>query len=356
MLKKLYLHHFRNLSQVEITFSPGVNWITGKNAQGKTNLIEALYLLSSGRSFRTPHLSQLIQKGAGYFYLEAEIEKAGVVQTLKISFDGENKKVQYNASQYSHFTPLIGLVPHVLYAPEDIALITGAPCFRRKFINLHLAQYDPLYLHHLARYHKAMRQRNELLRKKTEETIEPWEISMAHSAQYLMEKRQLFIQQLRAPLQNYMNALSSETDHLEIQYQSSLPLSDQETLLKQWQKNRSKELYIGSTLYGPHRDDLYFAIGDFSAKSFASEGQKHSIIASVRLAQIEHLQKYSDSAPLFSVDDFGAHLDQTRQENFQRKLSELGQIFLTSPEATAQIFPEKQVLKITSGEIYKCLK
>src|SRR5476651_2554103 len=109
-VNRLYLHNFRNYTQAEVHFSPGVNWITGKNAQGKTNLLEALYLLSTGRSFRTHQLGQLIQKGASFFYLEAEIEKEGVNQTLKLSFDGENKKVQYNASSYSHFTPLIGLL------------------------------------------------------------------------------------------------------------------------------------------------------------------------------------------------------------------------------------------------------
>jgi len=149
MLRRLYLHHFRNYTQAEFTFSPGVNWICGKNAQGKTNLLEAIYLLSTGRSFRTHILSQLIQKEAGFFYIEAEIEKEGVSQTLKVSFDGETKKVEINATSYSNFSSLLGLLPHVLYAPEDISVVAGTPSHRRKFIDLHLSQIDPLYLHHL---------------------------------------------------------------------------------------------------------------------------------------------------------------------------------------------------------------
>lgn len=345
-VKKLYLHHFRNYTQAEIHFSPGVNWITGKNGQGKTNLLEALYLLSTGRSFRTYQLSQLIQKGASFFYLEAEIEKEGVNQTLKLSFDGENKKVQYNASSYSHFTPLIGLLPHILYAPEDIALIGGAPLFRRKFLDLQLAQLDPLYLHHLARYHKAMRQRNELLKRKTEEAIDPWEEMMAHSAEYLMQQRAEMIAQLQVPLNEKMQEISDGADPIEIHYQSSLKQGDD--LLKYWQKTRRKDLHIGTTLSGPHRDDVHFSMQGLSAKAFASEGQKHSIIASLRLCQWEHLS----GMPLMSIDDFGAHLDQGRQNKFEQQLATLGQIFLTSPNPSHEIFPHKQMIEISSGQVF----
>jgi len=339
-VKKLYLHHFRNYTQAEVHFSPGVNWITGKNGQGKTNLLEALYLLSTGRSFRTAQLSQLIQKGASFFYIEAEIEKEGVTQTLKVSFDGENKKVQHNTSTYTHFAPLIGLLPHVLYAPEDIALVAGLPLFRRKFLDLHLAQFDPLYLHHLARYHKALRQRNELLRRKIEEAIEPWEEMMTQSAQYLIEKRTQMIQELEGPLSECVRSLSIGADTIGIQYKSSSP---------EWQKNRRRELHVGTTLSGPHRDDVHFEIEGLSAKSFASEGQKHSIIAALRLCQWEHLYAQTGSPPLMSIDDFGAHLDQGRQAKFQEQLK--GQIFLTSPNESPQIFPDKQIIEIQLGQV-----
>lgn len=351
MLKKIYLHHFRNYTRAEFTFSPGVNWITGKNGQGKTNLLEAIYFLSTGRSYRTHQLSQLIQKGASFFYLEAEIEKEGVLQTLKLSFNGERKNLQHNANHYPHFTPLIGLMPHVLYAPENIALVSGMPAFRRKFLNIHLAQISPLYLHHLARYHKAMRQRNELLRRKTEEAIDPWEETMAQSAHFLMEKRKQMVSELELPLQQLMQNLSSGEDRLKMVYESSLPLSSKEELLKHWQKNRKKELYLGSTLYGPHRDDILFSIGDLSAKTFASEGQKHSILAALHLSSWEHIQKQTNELPLMTIDDFGSHLDQKRQENFQEKLSGLGQIFLSSPHLLPNIFPHKQIVEIEAGKM-----
>jgi DNA replication and repair protein RecF len=347
-VKKLYLHHFRNYKQAEIHFSPGVNWITGKNGHGKTNVLEALYLLSTGRSFRTHQLSQLIQKGASFFFIEAEIEREGVNQTLKLSFDGVNKKLQVNATTYTHFTPLIGMLPHVLYAPEDIALVAGLPLYRRKFLDLHLAQFDPLYLYHLARYHKALRQRNELLKSRSEVAIEPWEEVMAQSAAYLIEKRTEMIQQLQDPLKQSIDELSFGADSIDIYYKSSLARSN---LLQQFQKNRKKELHIGTTLSGPHRDDVHFEIQGLSAKSFASEGQKHSIIAGLRLCQWEHLHGQIGNPPLISIDDFGVHLDEERQSQLQEKLKRCGQIFLTSPSDRPEIFPDKRLVHIELGQV-----
>ncbi|MDN3506393.1 MAG: DNA replication/repair protein RecF [Simkaniaceae bacterium] len=353
MLRRLYLHHFRNYTQAEFTFSPGVNWICGKNAQGKTNLLEAVYLLSTGRSFRTHILSELIQKQSGFFYIEAEIEKEGVSQTLKASFDGETKKVEINATTFSNFSSLLGMLPHILYAPEDIAVVAGSPSHRRKFLDLHLSQIDPLYLHHLTRYYKAMRQRNELLKARSEIAIEPWEMAMAQNACYILEKRKSLIEELKPLLLQKMEHLSCGHDPLEIQYQNTLHGDTSEELLETLQKNRKKELHIGTTLYGPHRDDVLFSIRNLSVKSYASIGQKHSAAASLRLSLFEHIKKNVDEMPLFSIDDFGAHLDPSRQKQFREELESLGQIFITSPNADPEIFPEKKIHAIASGNVLK---
>jgi len=349
MLKRLYLHQFRNYTKAEFTFADGVNWIVGKNGQGKTNLLEAIYLLSTGRSYRTHQLSQLIQEGAPFFFLEAEVEKDGVLQTLKLSFDGKNKTFQHNATNYTQFTPLIGLIPHVLCAPEDLTLVQGAPSFRRKFLNVHLSHLDPLYLRHLVRYHRAMRQRNELLRKKTEVAIEPWEEAMAHSGDYLMKKRDEIIRDLQEPIRKTTSQLSSGSDLVEMSYLSSLPVSSPDQLKEHWRSQRKKELYVGSTLQGPHRDDVSFVLKGLSVRSFASEGQKHSVSAALRLCLWHHLHEVGHDLPIMSVDDFGAHLDRMRQSRFEKALSGLGQIFLTSPEVNPEIFPGSHVFEISDG-------
>jgi len=345
-IKRLYLHHFRNYTKAEFSFSSGINWITGKNGLGKTNILEAIYLLSCGRSYRTHKLSELIQQGAPFFYIEAEVEKEGVTQNLKLTFNKEQKTFEHDGTTHLHFTPLIGLIPHVLYAPEDLLLAHGAPSYRRKLLNMHLSHIDPLYLRHLVRYHKAMRQRNELLRKKTEATIEAWEEMMAQSAHYLMDKRSQMIEELKTPFTEIAGQLSSNEDVTEISYESSLPLASPKELKEHWLTQRPKELHVGSTLQGPHRDDLAFTLNKLSVKSYASEGQKHSVIAALRLALWQDLKKRGRELPLMSIDDFGAHLDARRQRCFEEKLSNLGQTFLTSPEVIPGIFPQEKIFEI----------
>ncbi len=132
-IKRLYLRHFRNYSEAEVLFTPEVNLIRGNNAQGKTNLLEALYLLGTGRSFRTPHLKEMIQNDASFFFVEAEFLKDGISQHIRLSFDGEVKKLDYNNTSYVHFSNLLGLLPIVLLAPEDVLLITGAPADAANF-------------------------------------------------------------------------------------------------------------------------------------------------------------------------------------------------------------------------------
>ena len=184
-LKSLYLRNFRNYAEAEIRFSPRLNILYGDNAQGKTNLLEAIYLFSTGRSFRTQHLSELVKSGESFFHLEAEIFRDNVLQKIQLTFDGQTKRLQMNANTYASFHPLLGILPSVLYAPNDTELIGGSPAERRRFINLHLAQSDPHYVHHLTRFWRAMKQRNCLLRGRDAQTIECWEIEMAQSASYL---------------------------------------------------------------------------------------------------------------------------------------------------------------------------
>jgi DNA replication and repair protein RecF len=191
-----------------------------------------------------------------------------------------------------------------------------------------------------------MRQRNELLKKKTEEAIEPWEMQMAQSAAYLLMKRVGLIENLKGPIGEKMTVLSKGCDLLDIAYEATLTGETPDALFSQIQKNRRKELHLGLTLYGPHRDDVHFSIGGLSVKGFGSIGQKHCVAAALRLCLLEHIQGQTRERPIFSIDDFGAHLDPTRQEQFREELKHLGQIFITSPNVSPEVFPEKKIHEI----------
>jgi DNA replication and repair protein RecF len=323
VIEKLYLRHFRNYREELFTFSPKINLICGANAQGKTNLLEALFLVGTGRSFRTAHLKEVIAQEAPFFFVEAQFKKEGIDQKIRLSFDGEAKKLEINHTQYLHFNPLLGFLPIVLLAPEDVLLMTGAPSERRRFLDLHLAQSDPLYVFHLARYHKAIKHRNFLLKQKKEAELAPWEQLLVAAALYIQQKRSQLIEEIQADLQKAMQTLSHDKDRIEVCYQPSFT--------DNYVKYRPKELILGSTLVGPHRDDLAFSINGFPASSYASQGQLRSAVATLRLAQWSHLFRKHNAAPLFCIDDFGVHLDEDRQEALLSYLDSFGQVFLTSP-------------------------
>lgn len=351
MLKSLLLQNFRNYQDARVDFSPGINWISGQNAQGKTNLLEAIYFLCFGRSFKCLLIKRLIKEGEPFFFLGAHIEKEGLEQSIRVSFDGESKRLQINATSFSHFSPLIGFLPFVLYAPDEVSLVSGPPAERRKFLDLHLSQIDPLYLKHLARYHKALRQRNELLKQQQTEMMDPWEHEMAKSGIYLIEKRRAVIDELKGPLRQEMSDLSGGRDELEICYKPSLGSESVEAFEAHLKESRDKELSKGITGSGPHRDELDFEIGGLSVKHYGSVGQRHTVLAALRLCQWRHLDDRIEETPLMGIDDFGSHLDRERQTLFQEKLKGLGQIFLTSPAANRTVFPDLHEIKVGSGEI-----
>ncbi|MBI3211165.1 MAG: DNA replication/repair protein RecF [Simkania negevensis] len=331
-LKKLLLIHFRNYQKEELVFKAGINLLSGANGAGKTSILEAIYLLSTGRSFRTNHLFDLIQKGASSFHVAAEFEKDGVEQTLSISFDGESKQMQYNDTSFASYTPLLGVLPSVLSSPKDIEILSGSPKERRRFLNLHIAQADPLYVYHLVRFQKGMQHRNVLLKRKKEETMATWEQMMAPSAAYIIKKREQLLSQLALKIKRFTTLFSEGEDLFTLTYAPSLPFKGEiKELLNAFAMHRSKELFFGTTLFGPHRDDMQIFFDTKEAKSYASEGQKRTFILSLKFAEWESLAEISGSSPFMSFDDFGIHLDEKRKEVISQRFSNFRQIFLTLP-------------------------
>jgi DNA replication and repair protein RecF len=328
---RLILRSFRCYDETLISLTEGMNLIYGKNGAGKTTFLEALYLLSTGRSFLTPHLTDCIRKEELHFYIEVHFVRDGVEQLLGIGFDGKDKRIHHNNTQFQNFSNVLGILPSVLYCPKDSTLIMGTPQERRRFLNIQLAQTDPLYVHHLMRYHKAMKHRNALLKVKSENSIESWEQMMSESGRYLMEKRSILIDTLRPKVEAHAKVLSLGEDHFDLHYEPSISLKKMEQMEELFRKERPKGLILGNTLIGPHRDDLHITYKEKEAKSFASEGQKRTCIAALKIAEWEILKEKTETTPLFMIDDFGVHLDPKRTELLEEKLNAFGQVLLTSP-------------------------
>lgn len=336
-LKSLKISSFRNYTREEVSFCSRVNCIQGANGSGKSNLLEAIHLISTGKSFRTHRLQELIQYQNTGFQIEVEFIKETISNTLKISFSPEGRKIVHNQTAHSSFLPLLGLLPSIILSPEDICILTGAPAERRRFLDLHLAQIDPNYVYHLGRYQRALKQRNILLKRQEEQGLSTWEELMAISASYLIEKRLETIFELQKPCQKYVGELSKHKEPFSMEYESSLILPEDSTIplstvfAKQWEKMRKKELDAKTTLIGPHRDDILFFLQKKDVKTYCSEGQKRCCLAALRLAEWERLKNRSNIPPLFGIDDFGVHLDEERSSLLKNCLKEMGQVFLTAP-------------------------
>lgn len=355
-VRSLSLRNFRNIENATVELSPEINSFHGKNAQGKTNLLEALFFLCTGRSFRTRKLDELVYHSAPGFTLEAEIVKRGVAHHLLVSYQSGVKQLQLDREKMSSFSPLIGTFPSVYFSPSDTSLITGTPSRRRRFFDLHLSQQEPLYFHALIRYYKAMKAKNALLRAQRKQELSYFDRLMAKEASELISKRITFLEQLENEVSKWSATFTQGHDLLSFHYHPSVtdstPEEREKALLALYEKYQPKELLLGKTLHGPHVEDFSFSINDRAAKTYASEGQKRSAIAAVHFAEWKILEKQTSSIPLMCIDDFGVFLDKERQSNLLGALPELQQVFLTSPHAIEQ----GEQFSIESGKIHSLTK
>jgi DNA replication and repair protein RecF len=334
-LRSLYLQNFRIFDEAFFEFVPGINSICGDNARGKTTILEAIYLLITGRSFRSAQTADLLRHGAAAFRVEACFVRNGIEQTLKMAYAGKEKHIVHNNTVFPSATALLGLLKGIVLSPDDAGLVKGSPGARRQYLDIQIAQVDPLYIHHLTRYGRAMRQRNHLLRVKQEMAIESWEQEMAHSAAYLTVKRLAAAAELHEAASRLHTSLTAEEAPFALQYKSSAsPQAGIEGVRKYFSglfsSNRRRELLFGYTLHGPHKDDLSLEIDGKEARFFASEGQQRSCAAILRLAEWERVRTVSEEIPLMLIDDAGISLDDSRRGRLLRHIEGLGQVFLTA--------------------------
>lgn len=339
----LILRSFRSYKEQAFDFAPQTNYIQGANGSGKSSLLEAIRVLSTGKSFRSHKLQDLIHHQDPHFSLYARFQTIQISHSLHVEFGKEGRKARHNETEYSSFLPLLSVLPSVILSPEDISIIDGSPAERRKFLDIHLAQADPLYVHHLGRYQKAWKERNALLRNKKSKGLSIFDELLSISAAYILEKRIQALQSLTPLLQFYVQELSQAKEQITVSYKSSFSLEDltPSYLQKQLEDHHSQDQEQGTTLLGPHRDDLLFFLQGKDLKTYGSEGQKRCCLAALRCSEWEQLHKHFEKKPLFGVDDFSAHLDAQRSESLFQILQNMGQIFLTAPQFPSFITPYK---------------
>ncbi len=322
-IKKLTLKNYRNIENIDLSFAPGVQVITGENAQGKTNILEAVFLLSTMRSFKAGKEEMLIQYGKNSAEIELVFEKNKREQTLKMELSSDSKKVFLDGRHLAKMRDAIGIFQSVLFTPDHLMMIKGAPGERREFLDMTLCAQSAGYTENLLQYNKALKNRNRLLKSENEAllaTIPMWDELLAKYGSYVAFARQNYLLKLSESAAKEYAAISSDREKMKILYLSQFtkePISKQEyeqkirqTLAENIEKDREKE----STGYGVHKDDFMTLLAGKSVKFFASQGQVRSCVLAIKMAEAKLLEKNSSHKPVILLDDILSELDPSRQE------------------------------------------
>lgn len=336
-IKSLSLKNFRNYQEQSLTFDEATNVFCGGNAQGKTNLLEALYLFSIGKSFRTQQDADLIRFGEDYTKLTLRFSDRHREHTLEIIIlRSRRKQIKINGLTISRLSELVGHLNVVLFYPEELGLVKEGPNIRRRFMDVAISQLRPAYYHTLGRYQRVVEQRNKLIKRirlskngaaGLIETVPVWNEKLVDYGMELMQYRSAFMERLDQLAQKAHFEASGEQLH--IAYKPRF--ATREEFLSKLAESFERELEQGYTLYGPHREDFDIFINDKPAKSFGSQGQQRSAVLSLKLAQADLLFEEYGEYPVLLLDDIMSELDQKRRAYLAGKIPDK-QVFITCTE------------------------
>lgn len=342
-IEQLYLKNFRNYGELDILFDDKVNVIIGDNAQGKTNLMEAIYCLAFTKSHRTAKEKELIQWDKEYAKIEGKVTKRNQSIPLEITISSKGKKAKLNHLEQQRLSDYIGAINVVMFAPEDLTLVKGPPQTRRRFIDMELGQIQAIYIYHLTQYQKILKQRNSLLkqlqRRETKQTtmLEVLTEQLIQHAVIILNKRFIFIKLLRKWAAQIHYQISHELEELEIKYDTTIDVSEddhQESIAaiyaQKFKEIGEKEIERGTTLAGPHRDDLIFYVNGKDVQIYGSQGQQRTTALSLKLAEIELIYNEVGEYPILLLDDVLSELDDFRQSHLLNTIQGKVQTFVST--------------------------
>lgn len=350
LLKKILLQNYRNYVDAGLECTPTLNVIWGNNGQGKSNLLEAVYLLSTGQSFRANRDQELINWEKNFFLVKAEVATSQENLQIDISYPVNNKKVlKINGYKRSKISDILGIFNVVLFSPDELYLVKGGPNQRRRYLDLTISRLHPAYYYHLQQYQKALDQRNQLLRNlpvnpRLDETLEVWDQQLVDLGSKILFKRLKILPGLTRLAGQFYGKIAANTERMTISYQSSVNLPAPEpdknyseaaiadSFARQLRQIRKEEARRGMTLIGPHRDDLIIYLNDREMRSFGSQGQQRSAALSLKLAELEILSVEQGDYPVLLLDDVLSELDGSRREFLFTQLKDRVQTFLTTTQ------------------------
>jgi DNA replication and repair protein RecF len=332
-LSQLRLRDFRNYARLDLEFSPGMHVFLGDNAQGKTNILEAIYLLATLRSFRGVASAQMVRHNqTGYFIGAKVVSKTN--HEIKIYWSSRARQLSVDAQPVRKISDYIGIFRAVVFCSEDVQLIKGPAGRRRRFMDLILAQTQTAYLPLLQRYTKALRSRNALLKQRAPDAyaLESFTEELIAVGKLILARRQAILPHVTPLIVEAYQKVANSAETLRLDYLPSV----REDFARELGQSRNRERVLKSTLIGPHRDEVALTLDSKSAAQFASEGQKRSIAIALKLAQAEYLTMHFGIPPVLLIDDVMGELDARRRSAFvpllQRVHRANSQVFMTCTE------------------------
>lgn len=341
-LNKLELRNYRNYRELVLEFPNRLNIFLGENAQGKTNLLESIYVLALTRSHRTSSEQELIGWQDDFAQIRGRIERGTSELELELLLTKKGRKSKVNHIEQKKLSSYIGQLNVILFAPEDLSLVKGSPQIRRRFIDMELGQINPVYLYDLAQYQQTLKQRNLYLKqlsekKQTDEIyLDILTEQLVDFGSKVLANRLKFIKKLEYWSNDLHGKITNQKEELTIEYDASISLDSEETeeirtvFLSELQKNRKREIFKGNTFLGPHRDDLIFKVNQQNVQTYGSQGQQRTTALSVKLAEIDLMKEETGEYPILLLDDVMSELDDSRQIHLLETIENKVQTFLTT--------------------------
>ena len=357
--------NFRNIAEATVPFSPGVNILHGENAQGKTALLEAIYFISLGRSFRSAHEVDLIRFGEEYSRISLDYTDSVRDQNITVFLSKDKRRqVEHNKVKITRMSDVIGQFRAVMFCPEHLSLVKDGPSERRSYLDVAISQIRPVYLKSLQTYNHILKQRNQLIknsyfdRSAFDSTVELWSGQLAREAAVISKFRAWYTELADRSLKSLFLRMTGEREIPGLKYQSSIKGDVDYSDIKQTEKRymellmscHDREIAAGSTLFGIHKDDLEIELNGRSARIYASQGQQRSISVAMKLAEGEICRTDCGEFPVFLLDDVLSELDGRRRAFLQSEMTDR-QVIMSTCESLSEM-SGANVIKVKNGNYY----
>ena len=356
IIKSLELQNFRNYENLKLDFDSGTNIFYGDNAQGKTNILEAIYLIATTKSHKGSKDSDIIQFGHEEAHIRSYLYKEDVTRQVDMHLrKSKTKGIAIDSQRIKKAADLLGLLNVVFFSPEDLSIIKNGPAERRRFIDMELCQLDSFYLYNLNHYNKIVNNRNKLLKDLfmnpgLKETLSIWDSQLLSYGSKIIERRSLFIEQLNQIIFDIHNRLSGGKEQIKIVYEKNVEIDNLEEKLR---LNQDKDIYLKQTTVGPHRDDISFIVNDIDIRKFGSQGQQRTAALSLKLSEIELVKKSIKDTTVLLLDDVLSELDSNRQNYLLNSIGDIQTIITCTglDEFVNNRFEINKVFKVKEGTV-----